>query len=71
MHSLEISFIFMRYCDMITHFGMVFTIYFIFEKTTYCHRTLYALALGYEPVDLTVHPPQNCRGWDHSFRIGV
>ena len=28
--------------------------------------------LGYEPADLTVHPPpQNCRGWVHCFRIGV
>ena len=28
--------------------------------------------LGYEPADLTVHPPpQNCRGWVHFFRIGV
>ena len=28
--------------------------------------------LGYEPADLTVHPPpQNCRGWVHFFHIGV
>ena len=28
--------------------------------------------LGYEPADLTVHPPpQNCRGWVNFFRIGV
>ena len=29
--------------------------------------------LGYEPADLTVHPPppQNCRGWVQFFRIGV
>ena len=27
--------------------------------------------IGYEPADLTVHPPQNCRGWVHFFRIGV
>ena len=28
--------------------------------------------IGYEPGDLTVHPPpQNCRGWVHFFRIGV
>ena len=27
--------------------------------------------LGYEPADLTVHPPQNCRGWVYFFRIGV
>ena len=28
--------------------------------------------LGYEPADLTVHPPpQNDRGWVHFFRIGV
>ena len=30
-----------------------------------------AFILGYEPADLTVHPPQNCRGWVHFFRIGV
>ena len=28
--------------------------------------------IGYEPADLTVHPPpQNDRGWVHFFRIGV
>ena len=28
--------------------------------------------IGYEPADLTVHPPpQNYRGWVHFFRIGV
>ena len=28
--------------------------------------------IGYEPADLTVHPPpQNCRGWVHFFRIGL
>ena len=28
--------------------------------------------IGYEPADLTVHPPpQNCRGWVHFFCIGV
>ena len=33
-----------------------------------CHYVI----LGYEPADLTVHPPpQNCRGWVHFFRIGV
>ena len=29
------------------------------------------LVLGYEPADLTVHPPPNDRGWVHFFRIGV
>ena len=27
--------------------------------------------LGYEPADLTVHPPQNDREWVHFFRMGV
>ena len=28
--------------------------------------------VGYEPADLTVHPPpKNDRGWVHFFRIGV
>ena len=28
--------------------------------------------IGYEPADLTVHPPpQDCRGWVHFFCIGV
>ena len=29
--------------------------------------------IGYEPADLTVHPPpqKNDRGWVHFFRIGV
>ena len=28
--------------------------------------------IGYEPADLTVHPPPpNDRGWVHFFRIGV
>ena len=29
--------------------------------------------IGYEPTDLTVHPPpkKNDRGWVHFFRIGV
>ena len=27
--------------------------------------------VGYEPADLIVHPPQNCRGWVRFFRIGV
>ena len=26
--------------------------------------------LGYEPAGLTVHPPQNDRGWVHFFRMG-
>ena len=31
-----------------------------------------AIIIGYEPADLTVHPPpQNYRGWVHFFRIGV
>ena len=30
------------------------------------------IPLGYEPADLTVHPPpQNDRGWVHFFCIGV
>ena len=30
------------------------------------------IPLGYEPADLTVHPPpQNDRRWVHFFRIGV
>ena len=33
---------------------------------------VYAYILGYEPADLTVHPPpQNNREWVHFFRIGV
>ena len=33
---------------------------------------LFARYIGYEPADLTVHPPpQNNRGWVHFFRIGV
>ena len=33
--------------------------------TRFCH-------IGYEPADLTVHPPpQNDRGWVHFFRMGV
>ena len=28
--------------------------------------------IGYEPADLTVHPPPpNYRGWVHFFRIGL
>ena len=28
--------------------------------------------IGYEPADLTVHPPpQNDREWVHCFRMGV
>ena len=29
--------------------------------------------IGYEPADLTVHPPpkKNYRGWVHFFRIGL
>ena len=29
--------------------------------------------IGYEPADLTVHPPspQYCRGWVYFFRVGV
>ena len=31
-----------------------------------------ACLIGYEPADLTVHPPpQNNRGWVHFFCIGV
>ena len=30
------------------------------------------LVIGYEPAELTMHPPpQNDRGWVHFFRIGV
>ena len=30
------------------------------------------MLIGYEPADLTVHPPQkNDRGWVYFFRIGV
>ena len=29
------------------------------------------IVLGYEPAGLTMHPPQNDRGWVHFFRIGV
>ena len=31
----------------------------------------YGDTIGYEPADLTVHPPQNDRGCVHFFRIGV
>ena len=34
--------------------------------------TQYKTVIGYEPADLTVHPPPpNDRGWVHFFRIGV
>ena len=36
-----------------------------------CGDSLSTSDIGYEPTDLTVHPPQNCRGWVHFFRIGV
>ena len=29
------------------------------------------LLIGYEPAGLTVHPPQNDRGWVNFFRMGV
>ena len=29
------------------------------------------LLIGYEPADLTVHPPQNDREWVHFFCMGV
>ena len=36
------------------------------------YEKMNAKYLGYEPADLTVHPPQkNDRGWVHFFRIGV
>ena len=34
-------------------------------------RQLMTTIVGYEPADLTVHPPQNDRGWVHFFRMGV
>ena len=40
-----------------------------------CNAVLYGstphLVVGYEPAGLTVHPPQNDRGWVHFFRMGV
>ena len=41
----------------------------IIEKHNYFVSGTYLI--GHEPADLTVHPPQNCRGWVHFFRIGV
>ena len=43
------------------------------EHVNELHAILLVMTLlGYEPADLTVHPPpQNCRGWVHFFRIGV
>ena len=33
---------------------------------------VFSMLIGYEPGDLTVHPPpQNCQGWVHFFRIGI
>ena len=37
-----------------------------------CYADDICLIIGYEPADLTVHPPpQNDRGWVYFFRIGV
>ena len=36
-------------------------------KHAYTHNLR---SLGYEPADLTVHPPQNNRGWVHFFLYG-
>ena len=43
------------------------------ESTHRVHNDGLAGMLGYEPADLTVHPPppQNDQGWVHFFRIGV
>ena len=35
------------------------------------HRFIYVKQIDYAPAGLTVHPPQNDRGWVHFFRIGV
>ena len=44
---------------------------FNIDRVTTQH-TPKCVEIGYEPGDLTVHPPpQNCRGWVHFFRIGV
>ena len=41
-------------------------------KNILLNKDNWAENIGYEPADLTVHPPpQNCRGWVHFFRIGV
>ena len=45
-----------------THLNIIqFLSYFIYS----------IINIGYEPADLTAHPPPNCRGWVHFFRIGV
>ena len=31
----------------------------------------YPNIIGYEPAGLTVHPPQNDRGWVHFFRMDI
>ena len=49
-----------------------FVLFLIYHKFHYYNVWFLTLQLlGYEPADLTVHPPQNCRGWVHFFRIGV
>ena len=35
------------------------------------HVMFYPKQVGYEPAGLTVHPPQNDRGWVHFFGMGV
>ena len=35
------------------------------------YGSITSLLIGYEPAGLTVHPPQNDRGWVHFFRMGV
>ena len=37
----------------------------------YFNYHIQSLLIGYEPAGLTVHPPQNDRGWVHFFRMGV
>ena len=37
----------------------------------FCRRELAFIILGYEPADLTVHPPRTVEGGFIFFRIGV
>ena len=66
-------YLFKTYCSTMYCSAMWFdtTKYAMKKIKVAYNNSLRRLLLGYEPADLAVHPPQNCRGWVHFFRIGV
>ena len=57
-------------CFIILH-RLLFINYYYYCYYIYIIYIYMYIYIGYESADLNVHPPPNCRGWVHFFRIGV